>query len=351
MRVGCARSPKKKLHNLLMFLHLLLHSAVALVPEPLSRSAIVRTIAAAAPAALAAHSWAALAIPPPDLLAKAPGATPQVKEQVQVLYTPPSVKGLSTPEQIALADHLSKTGAKFYGAYWCTYCNRQRTMFGAGGSRALPYIECAQDGYQAQRCPKDVTGYPSWQIGGKFYSGMQTLSQLQQLSGFDSSVKFPEYVPPPPPPRPPPPPGGFRPPAVETKSTSETLALAKHLQATGAKFYGAYWCKYCGLQRQLFGADALPALPYVECEKDGFQSKTGVCSSKAEVKAYPTWEINGKFYSGMKSIDELKRLSGFASAEAKAGAAADVPLVDFSGAPAAVRVGDDCALSDEDCVR
>ena len=56
-----------------------------------------------------------------------------------VKYTPPSIKGLSTPEQIALAEHLKAKGAKFYGAYWCSFCFKQRNMFGAGGSRALPY--------------------------------------------------------------------------------------------------------------------------------------------------------------------------------------------------------------------
>ena len=65
--------------------------------------------------------------PPPDTMEPA------------VLYTPPAIKGLSTPEQIALAEHLKAKGAKFYGAYWCSFCFKQRNMFGAGGSRALPY--------------------------------------------------------------------------------------------------------------------------------------------------------------------------------------------------------------------
>ena len=34
---------------------------------------------------------------------------------------PPAVKEISTPEQIALAEHLKATGATFYGAYWCTH--------------------------------------------------------------------------------------------------------------------------------------------------------------------------------------------------------------------------------------
>ena len=89
---------------------------------------------------------------------------------------------------------------------------------------------------------REVDGYPTWQIKGKFYSGMKTLQELQALSGFDPSVTFPEYVAPPPPPRPTPPLGGFKPPPVTSTSTPLALALAKHLKASGATFYGAHWC-------------------------------------------------------------------------------------------------------------
>ncbi len=86
---------------------------------------------------------------------------------------------MSTPDELALAQYLKKKGAKFYGAYWCPFCTRQRAMFGAAGVRALPYVECASDGYGAQRCPPQVTGFPTWEIDGQFYSGLKTLTQLQ----------------------------------------------------------------------------------------------------------------------------------------------------------------------------
>lgn len=290
----------------------------------------------------------ALAIPPPDMLAAAPAATAALKEQAapKVLYTPPSVKGQSSPDQIALAEHLKAKGAKFYGAYWCKFCDRQRQMFGAGASRVIPYVECAADGYQSSsgKCLElraEVTGYPTWYIDGKYYGGMRTLQDLQALSGFDPSVKFPEYVPPPPPPRPAPPPGGFRSPPVETTSNAEQLALAKHLTAKGATFYGAYWCGYCNRQRQLFGASAAAALPYVECAADGYQSGSAKCRAQAEVTGYPTWEINGQFYGGYKSLEELARLSGFEYAKV---------TVASTGGAGTVR-GDGCTLSDgaENC--
>ena len=222
-------------------------SALALKPPApvvqLTRTAVLRSAAAAAAEAVAA---AALAVPPPEMLLKEAAAQVAAADAPQVLFTPPSVKGASTPEQLALAQHLKKRGAKFYGAYWCPFCTRQRTMFGAGGVRALPYVECAPDGFGAQRCPSEVSGYPAWEIDGKFYSGMKTLPQLQSLSGFDAAVVFP--APPPPPPAPAAPPGGFKLPAVAEPSTPELVRLATHLKQSGAVFYGAYWCKYCRLQ-------------------------------------------------------------------------------------------------------
>ena len=324
----------------------------------LTRAAVLRgaTTLAAAAAAKAADS--ASAIPPPEMLANAPGATGAIKQQQvvpppQVQYTPPSIKGLSTPDQIALAEHLQSKGAKFYGAYWCSYCYRQRLMFGAGGVRKLPYVECAADGYNSAsavcRSKKDITGYPTWEIDGKFYSGMRTLQDLQAISGFDSSVKFPEYVPPPPPPRPPPPPGGFKSPPVTTASKPEDVALAKHLKSTGAKFYGAYWCGYCNRQRGLFGAEATAALPYVECADDGYKSASGACRTKG-VDGYPTWEIGGKFYGGYKPLEELARLSGFTYAPA-AKAATPSSLGITMGEGGVLRGDADCKLGEEDCVK
>jgi hypothetical protein len=144
--------------------------------------------------------------------------------------------------------------------YRCPFCTLQRQMFGAAGAQGLPYVECAEDGVGASTgvCrSKDVTSYPSWQINGKVYAGLQTLTALQALSGFDPAVKFPEFVPPGAKPKPKPPPGGFRPPKVDGKSSPEQIALAQHLGETGARFYGAYWCRYCDKQRQMFGAEVL----------------------------------------------------------------------------------------------
>ena len=343
----------------------LLPTLLTLTPPPTpgshhyTRAAVLRSTAAAAAAAAAAANRAptAFAMPPVQLLQEEQQQQATQQEVTKVLYTPPTVKSASSKDELALADHLKSTGAKFYGAYWCSFCLRQRTMFGADAAKALPYVECADDGLGSVRCPPQVTGYPAWQIGGKFYAGMRSLQDLQSISGFDPSVTFP--APPPPPARPPPPPGGYKPPAVAGASTTEQLALAKHLQSTGAKFFGAYWCKYCGLQRTLFGAEGAAALPYVECASDGFESASGTCAAASEVSGYPTWQIGGSFYSGYQSLEELARLSGFqaptqpvpaaaVAASAKPTAADDLGI-DFSGAAPPVRQGADCDLKSGDC--
>ena len=311
-------------------------------PIFISRGALLSGTSAAI--AATALQTPAAAIPPPEMLARAQAeaeAAARTKDAaVAVLYTPPSVKGESTADQIALAEHLQKIGAKFYGAYWCSFCLKQRTMFGAGGSRRLPYVECAPDGYQNQattcRSMKELTGYPTWVIGGKSYGGMRTLSELQQISGFDPSVRFAEYVPPPPPPRPPTPPGGFKPPAVEGASTAEQLALARHLKSSGAKFYGAYWCRFCNKQRALFGAEAVLELPYLECASDGYQSAEATCRAKRELEAYPTWEIKGKLFSGLQPLDRLAELSDFTKPDLR---------IDMGGARSIKSADDGCSLS------
>ena len=39
--------------------------------------------------------------------------------------------------------YLKETGAKMYGAFWCSHCEDQKETFGAGASD-LPYVEVGQ---------------------------------------------------------------------------------------------------------------------------------------------------------------------------------------------------------------
>ncbi|MDJ0570235.1 MAG: vitamin K epoxide reductase family protein [Pleurocapsa sp. MO_192.B19] len=97
---------------------------------------------------------------------------------------------------------------------------------------------------------------------------------------------------------------------ITTISGEEEIALAKHLTATGAKKYGAFWCPHCYEQKQLFGQDAFAEVNYIECDPQGKNPQRDVCLA-AGVQSFPTWEIDGKLYPGTKVLDELAELSQY----------------------------------------
>jgi len=88
-----------------------------------------------------------------------------------------------------LAEHLSKSDAKFYGASWCPHCADQKELFGASAKR-IPYVECSPGGRNAPSAPvckeKDIKSYPTWIINGERYTGTQTLDALAQASKYKS---------------------------------------------------------------------------------------------------------------------------------------------------------------------
>ncbi len=92
-------------------------------------------------------------------------------------------------------------------------------------------------------------------------------------------------------------------------SEQSRMALAEHLTASGAKLYSTFWCPYCRKQEQMFGA-AMAKLPSVECDPEGKNSQTALCR-QAGVSGFPSWEVKGKLYPGLRSPDELAHLSGY----------------------------------------
>lgn len=98
--------------------------------------------------------------------------------------------------------------------------------------------------------------------------------------------------------------------AITTTSEAAEIALAQHLKQVGAKMYGAYWCPHCHDQKQLFGREAFSQLNYIECDPKGKNPQPDLCKA-ANIKSYPTWEINGKIYSGTQSLEELASASGY----------------------------------------
>ncbi|MEM7066339.1 MAG: hypothetical protein AAF572_24620 [Cyanobacteria bacterium P01_B01_bin.77] len=101
-----------------------------------------------------------------------------------------SIEQLVAPSyESQLAEYLSNTGAKMYGAYWCPHCARQKQLF-SSAAQLIPYVECDARGVSAQVALCDAAGiiaYPTWQIRGEFYLGVQPLKQLAILSGFEQT--------------------------------------------------------------------------------------------------------------------------------------------------------------------
>jgi hypothetical protein len=67
-------------------------------------------------------------------------------------------------EYDSLAKCIKDSGAKFYGATWCSYCNTQKDLFGSS-AKYLPYVECTSSNTQSISpiCRKaDIEGYPTW---------------------------------------------------------------------------------------------------------------------------------------------------------------------------------------------
>lgn len=91
-----------------------------------------------------------------------------------------------------LAQHISDSGAVFYGAYWCQFCSEQKAIFGRS-ARLLNYVECAvpgrPNGEQTQACvDADITSYPTWDFPDQERAtGVLSLEELSQRTGFTTS--------------------------------------------------------------------------------------------------------------------------------------------------------------------
>ncbi|MEL6495535.1 MAG: vitamin K epoxide reductase family protein [Cyanobacteria bacterium J06623_7] len=97
---------------------------------------------------------------------------------------------------------------------------------------------------------------------------------------------------------------------ITSTSGAAEIELAEHLTAVGAKKYGAFWCPHCYEQKQLFGTEAFEKVTYIECAEGGKDPQPQVCSA-AGIQSFPTWEIDGKFYPGIKTPEELANLTNY----------------------------------------
>jgi len=100
---------------------------------------------------------------------------------------------------------LTDKGLVFYGAWWCGYCDQQKTILGfeSGDFKFIEYVECSED-MEDMKAPegwhnaypaneelcriKKVGAFPSWEIDGQIYPGMQDLESLSRLSGCELKI-------------------------------------------------------------------------------------------------------------------------------------------------------------------
>lgn len=79
--------------------------------------------------------------------------------------------------------------------------------------------------------------------------------------------------------------------------------FAKCINASGAKFYGAFWCPHCQEQKADFGT-SVKYLPYIECS-NADNTQTQICIDK-KIEGYPTWIFaDGSIQTGRLSLDTL----------------------------------------------
>jgi glutaredoxin len=87
------------------------------------------------------------------------------------------------------------------------------------------------------------------------------------------------------------------------------MSLVRHLKQRGVKMYGADWCPFCQRQKAMFG-ETFREIDYIECDPNSPKGQPALCE-KANIQVYPTWEINGRLFQGLRTLEELAFLSGF----------------------------------------
>jgi hypothetical protein len=138
-------------------------------------------------AALALSTDVARAAPPIAVIEEQLGYLPVIDGAGRKVFAPARIFEPSTPQALALAKHLKRVGATFYGAYWCPHCKNQRRMFGKEGLKMVNYVECDPRGlgHKSGVCERAaVDGYPMWVIGKQRISGERPLSDLAKFSEF-----------------------------------------------------------------------------------------------------------------------------------------------------------------------
>lgn len=87
------------------------------------------------------------------------------------------------------ANCIAESGAKMYGAYWCSHCADQKQSFQDSWTilKDTVYIECDPKGEnpQSELCLEEgIRGYPTWKFSnGKELGGFLTLPKIAEETG------------------------------------------------------------------------------------------------------------------------------------------------------------------------
>jgi len=83
------------------------------------------------------------------------------------------------------ASCINNSGAKFWGAFWCSHCAEQKNIFGKS-AKLLPYTECSTPDARNQTkvcADAGITSYPAWDFPGKERQfGVQSLESLSEFT-------------------------------------------------------------------------------------------------------------------------------------------------------------------------
>lgn len=84
-------------------------------------------------------------------------------------------------EYAVLAQCLTEKGVKFYGTYWCNFCEKQKEAFGED-FKYINSVECDPNGENAnpEACKEArVQAYPAWYFPGQEpVLGVQSMESL-----------------------------------------------------------------------------------------------------------------------------------------------------------------------------
>ena len=94
--------------------------------------------------------------------------------------------------------------------------------------------------------------------------------------------------------------------AIYSGSNAQASAMesfSQCLKDKGAVIYGNNWCQYTQKQMHMFGSP-FSKLKYVVCDEN-----KALCDEK-KITITPTWEIDGKMYQQVQTLETLSQLSG-----------------------------------------